>query len=441
MTDPAPLTPHDCDLRAFRDMPLDIGRFRDSDLVTIGSPESVLAAILLWGAAWHQVPAASLPNDDRVLARLAGYGRAVEAWREIRDDALRGFVLCSDGRLYHRVLAEKANNSWDKRLAHNWQKAKDRHRKAQRDLQEQERTEFPDFDDWKAGREPPEPAPRNDPEFPLESPDRSGGKSSVRAHGTRAPAHTGASIVPRAHLEHSSGNDRQFQRNEPSIPLDFALKGREGKGVLYSTQPNPSHSNSRDGDLESGSGRDGDDNPNDGLPASAQLYRDVCDASGFSPTDQDQIKRNTKTVAAWYLAGIDFDLVVLPTIRAMVAKEPGPTRTLSRFTRQIKHEHARALAKGLNGATYHPPASPITEPPDEDPAFRPLRAALLAQMGAPTYSVTLNSLRFSAHPDDKRSPLVVKGPAYAVSTFVDSATTGPVAKIIKAHGFKDLWNG
>jgi hypothetical protein len=183
MTDP--LTPPGCDLRAFRDMPLDIGRFRASDLVTEEDPEAVLAAVLLWGAAWHEVPAASVPDNDRWLAKAAGYGRAVDAWLKVRAGALRGFVLCSDGRLYNRTLAEKALTAWDSRQQYEWRKAGDRHRKAMRKLPEDQRTEFPDFEDWKAGLKP----------------------------------------------DYSAGTGDLFHRTDPAIPTENRLKGMEGKGM------------------------------------------------------------------------------------------------------------------------------------------------------------------------------------------------------------------
>lgn len=109
MTDvPAPLTPADSDLSRFPFMPLDVARLRSSDLASVASAEAFRAAVLLWCACWHQKPAASLPDDDRVLAQLAGFGRFVKEWRKVRDESLRGFVKCSDGRIYHRIVAEKA---------------------------------------------------------------------------------------------------------------------------------------------------------------------------------------------------------------------------------------------------------------------------------------------------------------------------------------------
>jgi hypothetical protein len=101
----APLTPPDCDLRDFQFMPLDVLRLRDSDLSTLSTGDEFKAAVLLWCASWHQVPAASLPADERLLARHSGAG---PAWKKVREVAMRGFVLCSDGRYYHPVVAEKA---------------------------------------------------------------------------------------------------------------------------------------------------------------------------------------------------------------------------------------------------------------------------------------------------------------------------------------------
>lgn len=118
---PEPMLPPEVDLRDFEFMPLSVRRFRDSDLVSLEPADAVLAAVLLWGAAWHQVPAGSLPDDDRILASLAGFGRAVGEWVKVRDGALRGFIKCSDGRLYHPVVVEKAIEAWQGKLKKRWQ--------------------------------------------------------------------------------------------------------------------------------------------------------------------------------------------------------------------------------------------------------------------------------------------------------------------------------
>lgn len=114
VTLPAPLVPAEVDLRDFVFMPLDVVRLRDSDLAALASGEAFKAAVMLWCVAWHQVPAASLPTDDRLLARHSGAG---SLWRKVRDEALRGFVECSDGRLYHRTIAEKAVEAWEAKKA------------------------------------------------------------------------------------------------------------------------------------------------------------------------------------------------------------------------------------------------------------------------------------------------------------------------------------
>lgn len=117
---PNPLTPVDCDLRDFPFMQLDVQRLRDSDLAALETPECCWSAVLLWCASWHQVPAASLPDDDRVLAQLAGFGRVVKEWQRVRDGALRGWIKCSDGRLYHPVVAAKACDAWESKFQQRW---------------------------------------------------------------------------------------------------------------------------------------------------------------------------------------------------------------------------------------------------------------------------------------------------------------------------------
>lgn len=101
-------------------MPLDVVRLRDSDLAALESAEACWCAVLLWCASWHQLPAASLPNDDRVLAQLAGFGKVVKEWLRVREGALRGWIECTDGRLYHRVIAEKACEAWRQKLQQRW---------------------------------------------------------------------------------------------------------------------------------------------------------------------------------------------------------------------------------------------------------------------------------------------------------------------------------
>ena len=111
---PAPLVPPDLDLRAYQYMPLDVKRLLSSDTLLCATGEEVRAALMLWAESWRQMPCSSLPNDDLALCRMTGYGRDMDGWLRVKKVALRGFVLCSDGRLYHRVVAEKAMESYVK---------------------------------------------------------------------------------------------------------------------------------------------------------------------------------------------------------------------------------------------------------------------------------------------------------------------------------------
>jgi hypothetical protein len=109
---PQPLTPPECDLRGLEWMPFYGHRLFASDFDAHASDAIFRAALNLMWAAWNQMPAASLPDDDIALCRLAGLGRQLKRWRGMRDQALEGFELCADYRLYHRELAPIALDSW-----------------------------------------------------------------------------------------------------------------------------------------------------------------------------------------------------------------------------------------------------------------------------------------------------------------------------------------
>lgn len=113
---PAPLVPAECDLRDFYFMPLDVARLRDCRFAYASSGDGFRSAVLLWCASWHQLPAASLPDDDVELAHLAGFGRVVSEWLKIKSEAMHGFILCSDGRWYHPHIAAEARKAWAEHL-------------------------------------------------------------------------------------------------------------------------------------------------------------------------------------------------------------------------------------------------------------------------------------------------------------------------------------
>lgn len=107
----SPLVPVEVDLRDFAFMPLEIRRLLSSETWILGTHEEKCAALCLWGESWFQVPAASLPDNDRILAHLSQAGNR---WQKVKGHAMRGWILCEDGRWYHPVVAEKALEAWAK---------------------------------------------------------------------------------------------------------------------------------------------------------------------------------------------------------------------------------------------------------------------------------------------------------------------------------------
>lgn len=101
-----PLISGSPDLRSYCWMKLDVCRLMSSDFFHLADNEEFGAAVKLWTAAMRQVPAGSLPNNNRIVASLAGYANAARRWNRVREMALYGWLPCSDGRLYHPMLAE-----------------------------------------------------------------------------------------------------------------------------------------------------------------------------------------------------------------------------------------------------------------------------------------------------------------------------------------------
>lgn len=152
---PSPLVPVEVDLRDFTFMPLDVARLRDSDLASDETPEACWAAVLLWCASWHQVPAGSIPDNDQWQAKQCGYlsqGKIAPAWKRIKTGALRGWVACSDGRRYHPVVAEKANEAWRQKLAQRWRSECARIKK--HNQRHQTAVQLPEFEVWIAANCP-----------------------------------------------------------------------------------------------------------------------------------------------------------------------------------------------------------------------------------------------------------------------------------------------
>lgn len=201
---PEPLVPADCDLSDFPYMELDVRRLRDSRFASTPNGDAFRAGVLLWCAAWHQIPAASLPDDDVELANLAGYGRmpiSVREWKKVRAEALSGFVKCSDGRLYHPVIAEKAVAAGAAKRRHAYGKFLDRLRKENKAREKSGKPLFgiPTPEQWNSGAYP---------------------------HG-----------IPPEPQAISAGNRPENGATSGQVPAENALRGNregEGEGTLYS---------------------------------------------------------------------------------------------------------------------------------------------------------------------------------------------------------------
>jgi hypothetical protein len=194
---PDPPVPIDANLRDLPYLPLYAALIRDSDFAKLSSAEAFRAGIMNMCAAWHQIPAGSLPNNDKLLADFAGYGYSVKDWLKVKEQALRGWTLHSDERLYHKVVSANVLKALDAKFKYEYEKFTDRMRKANKKHSElgQPWIGIPDFDTWKtAGR----PADWNE-------------------H---------SSVIPTERHKKSDG----IKDESNAVPLENGLKGREENG-------------------------------------------------------------------------------------------------------------------------------------------------------------------------------------------------------------------
>jgi hypothetical protein len=93
-------------------MPLLIHELEKSDAWRFGNSDERAASLALQIASWKEVPAASLPSDDRALSILS----RSECWATTKSIVLRDWTIATDGRLYHKSVAQSALESWIKTL-------------------------------------------------------------------------------------------------------------------------------------------------------------------------------------------------------------------------------------------------------------------------------------------------------------------------------------
>ena len=113
VTLPEPPVAADVDLRDFPFIPFEVQRIRRSKAWRMARrrPEIGFYMANLWMASWHEMPAGSLEDDDEALADAAMCDP--KKWAKVKPLAMHGWYKCSDGRLYHDVVAEKAQDAWD----------------------------------------------------------------------------------------------------------------------------------------------------------------------------------------------------------------------------------------------------------------------------------------------------------------------------------------
>lgn len=180
---PAPLIEAHIDLTKLPYMPLEVRRLLESDTWIEAANHPYLGHVLisLWCASWRQVPAGSLPWNAHLLARMSF--RSLAELEPLMPEILKSWIPCSDGRLYHPVVCEKAMEAWEKltkdmrrvaaaSLANKarFRKNRDDHRNGKRD---EERNDDPDnsvaddvpplADPTPPKDDPPPPAPAKKP--------------------------------------------------------------------------------------------------------------------------------------------------------------------------------------------------------------------------------------------------------------------------------------
>lgn len=346
MTDalPQPLTPADCDLQGFPFMKLHVQRLRDSDLAAEVDPEACWYAVLLWCASWHQVPAASLPDSDVALARLVGLGRDVKTWRKHRDGALRGFIKCADGRLYHPVVADQALEAWEGRETFRTERSAAAERQAR----------------WREDQKRMSARLR---ELGVTPPERTSKAALRQLLEEHDPEWSDAERYPEGV---TSGNDHNVTvRNAVTSPVTSPetdsvtpvtpKRGRERGRVLLvdggvacadapasAHAPEPAHEGT--------------------LPPPTDLIRltdEVCRAAGIRHVEPGPIIRHQELVRGWLDEGFDPQADILPAVRSGIATASEPVNSLKYFDRAIRQTKAKREAGHDHAHRNDEPTNPI----------------------------------------------------------------------------------
>lgn len=313
---PEPMTPPDCDLRGMEWMPLYGHRLFSSDFEARASDAAFRAAMRLWWVSWQQVPAASLPDDDAVLCRHAGLGRDTKAWKRIKAEAMHGFVLCADGRLYHKMLAKEAREAWDRRV-------KERERKA----------------NWRGkkggdggGTTPGPTQPRNGDWTRTETGTNAGQGAGHNGDATRMSPLT---------RQDRTGQDKVLAKPslEPSPPAH--APAREATPLMPSLA-DPHHRWAHLGEREEIDGDTGKRHPVVAGWYLDDMCRFVCEAAGINDAN---FRGDWRPIIAWLKDGMDPHEHILPAIRQVAARpayRPSEVRSFAYFDAAVRQYRGAA---------------------------------------------------------------------------------------------------
>jgi len=440
---PPPLTDADADLTSFKDMPFEVTRFAKSDLVAFASAEAILAALMLWGSSWHSRPAGSLTNDDRALMRAAGFGRGAEAaWDAVKADALRGWIECSDGRLYHPVVAEKVGVAWKARLKQrftNYLTAIRMHNSRNAEDQRDKVT----FEEWSNMGRPDEvrAMPRRPIQADLDLPDdpvrvtpgavTRNAESEARPGRATGDGAAGAKLdrdqqdsdnrVTRADV---TRNDDDVTRNDDACSGEQGPqgKGREGKGRdldIDALQRTPAQD--RKAEVE----------PWDVMNVADRLAR----RAGVPHTQPTHIGRNLDTVRQWQADGIDLATVEAEIDKFRLDKPDQRVSSLLFFDTGIRAVIAGREARQRKGGARSkstisaPPVASLKSKDQDDQRIATVRERL---NGNPDHTRELISL--SIGDDGGDAILVVTARSPFAATRVDRAKLSAIAADVIGSG-------
>ena len=312
---PEPLTSADCDMRGMPYMPADTTRALDSDTFAISNGDEFKAHWALIFKSWSQVPAASLPNDDRILAHLSGAG---SSWKKVRAVALRGWVLCSDNRLYHPVVAEKALHALPMRRDYQEKRSGDAERKAR------------------------------------ERDDRREMFAQLRSLGI-TPAWDAKTADLRAlvtrHVTDPVTGHVTKPVTEPVTQTVTPVTVKRGKGRGKGT--------GKEGTVPSAPALHDDEADDDARRrARAQALQSaidrVCERAGVANSSRRARDRNLTEIEGWLAEGLSFEDHIVPAIEATMARVTEPVTSLAYFSREVRAYAARARPQGGRTRDHDP---------------------------------------------------------------------------------------